>query len=44
MTLLKSGVYVTQTQIGDHLFKSVTNVGFNPTFDQNEFNLETFIF
>jgi len=44
MTLLKSGVYVTQTQIGDNLYKSVTNVGFNPTFDQNEFNLETFVF
>jgi len=44
MTLLKSGVYVSLTHIDGRVFKSVTNVGFNPTFNQNEFNLETYIF
>lgn len=43
MTLIKSGVYVTETQVGDELFLSVTNVGYNPTFEQEEFNLETYI-
>lgn len=44
MTLIKSGVYITQTQVDGKCYKSVTNVGFNPTFDQEEFNLETYIF
>lgn len=44
MTLLKSGVYITKTHIGIKTYKSVTNVGFNPTFNQNNFNLETYIF
>ncbi len=43
MTLIKSGVYVTETQVGDAFFLSVTNVGYNPTFEQEEFNLETYI-
>lgn len=44
MMLLKSGVYVSQTHVNGQVFRSVTNVGFNPTFNQNQFNLETFIF
>lgn len=32
---LKVGVYVTQSEINNEIYKSVTNVGFNPTF-QNE--------
>lgn len=44
MTLLRSGVYITRTHIFNKVYKSVTNVGFNPTFNQNEFNLETYIF
>lgn len=43
MTLLKSGVYVTETSVAGVRYASVTNVGFNPTFDQEEFNLETYI-
>jgi riboflavin kinase/FMN adenylyltransferase len=44
MTLIKSGVYITETIVGSKRFQSVTNVGFNPTFEQEDFNLETFIF
>ena len=43
MTLLRSGVYITETLVGSTRYQSVTNVGYNPTFDQEEFNLETYI-
>lgn len=43
MTLIRPGVYVTRTWIGKEHFKSVSNVGYNPTFSQAEFTLETFI-
>jgi riboflavin kinase/FMN adenylyltransferase len=38
----KRGVYVTVAAVGDMLFKSVTNVGLNPTFeDTQEIKVET---
>ncbi len=43
MTLIRPGVYVTRTWIGKDHHKSVSNVGYNPTFSQTEFTLETFI-
>lgn len=43
MTLIRPGVYITRTWIGKEHHKSVSNVGFNPTFIQREFTLETFI-
>lgn len=43
MTLIRPGVYVTRTWIGKEHHKSVSNVGYNPTFSQTEFTLETFI-
>lgn len=43
MTLIRPGVYVTRTWIGKRHYKSVSNVGCNPTFSQTEFTLETFI-
>jgi len=43
MTLIKPGVYVTKTTVQDTVFYSVSNVGYNPTFDQKLFNLETYI-
>ncbi len=43
MTLLKPGVYITRTNVDGILYPSVTNVGYNPTFRQNQFNLETHI-
>lgn len=44
MTLMKSGVYVTRTKLRGKMYDSITNVGFNPTFNQDQFNLETHIF
>lgn len=43
MTVLKPGVYATRTKFGDKIYHSITNVGFNPTFDQTDFNIETYI-
>lgn len=43
MTRLKPGVYITISEINGVEYKSATNVGFNPTFDQDVFNIETFI-
>lgn len=43
MTLIRPGVYVTRTWIGKEHYNSVSNVGYNPTFSQREFTLETFI-
>lgn len=43
MTRLKPGVYITISEIDGVEYKSATNVGFNPTFDQDVFNIETFI-
>ncbi len=43
MTALKTGVYITQTKIGDDIYHSVSNVGYNPTFEQKDFNIETHI-
>jgi riboflavin kinase/FMN adenylyltransferase len=35
------GVYVSTLQVGDELFKSVTNVGNRPTFGEDSFAVET---
>ncbi|MBI9012790.1 MAG: bifunctional riboflavin kinase/FAD synthetase [Clostridiales bacterium] len=43
MSILKPGVYITETLFNDVVYPSVTNVGFNPTFNQKNFNVETFI-
>jgi len=43
MSVLKPGVYITETLIDNVIYPSVTNVGFNPTFNQQDFNIETFI-
>ncbi len=43
MAVLKSGVYVTQAEIGGTLYNSLTNVGFNPTFDGDKYSVETYI-
>lgn len=40
----KEGVYVTETGIGGKRYPSVTNIGYNPTFDDSrELTVETFI-
>lgn len=42
--ILKPGVYITKTYIDDTVYYSVSNIGFNPTFEYNKFSLETYIF
>lgn len=41
---IKNGVYITSTVIDGKEFKSVSNVGYNPTFDEKKRVLETCIF
>ncbi len=40
----KKGVYVTQVLYDDKMYGSVTNIGYNPTFGENELVVETHIF
>ncbi len=41
---LKNGVYVTYAHIEGNLYHSISNVGYNPTVENNKRNIETFIF
>jgi len=43
MSVLKPGVYISQAKWQGQVYNSVTNVGFNPTFDQEHFTIETYI-
>lgn len=43
MGLIRPGVYVSYTQVGDVLYPSLSNVGYNPTFEQTELNLESYL-
>ncbi|SHJ90827.1 bifunctional riboflavin kinase/FAD synthetase [Paramaledivibacter caminithermalis] len=43
LCLPKPGVYVTETIINNNRYSSITNVGFNPTFNQKNYNIETHI-
>lgn len=43
MNLIKPGVYVSYTQLGNRLYPSLCNVGFNPTFQQVELNIESYL-
>lgn len=43
MNLIKPGVYVSYTQLGSRLYPSLCNVGFNPTFQQVELNIESYL-
>lgn len=43
MSLIKSGVYISMVKIGKTYYPSLTNIGFNPTFNQKELNVETYI-
>jgi riboflavin kinase/FMN adenylyltransferase len=42
--LLLEGVYITETTYDGVTYQSVTNVGYNPTFDQSDLVIETNIF
>ncbi len=40
----KEGVYITETEVSGKRYPSVTNIGYNPTFDDDrELTVETFI-
>jgi riboflavin kinase / FMN adenylyltransferase len=39
----KSGVYITWAHLDEERFKSITNVGFRPTFGENQLLIETHI-
>jgi riboflavin kinase/FMN adenylyltransferase len=39
----KSGVYETSTIVGDKEYRSLTNIGSNPTFNNNNITIETYI-
>lgn len=43
MTLIKPGVYVSETEYHGTRYHSLTNVGYNPTFNQHELSIETYI-
>ncbi len=43
MSLLKSGVYITNVLVRGKCYTGVTNIGFNPTFKQSNLNVETHI-
>ncbi|MDF2840006.1 MAG: riboflavin biosynthesis protein RibF [Clostridia bacterium] len=38
-----NGVYITDTKIDNHIYKSITNVGVNPTFKGERLSIETHI-
>ncbi|NLY77003.1 MAG: bifunctional riboflavin kinase/FAD synthetase [Tissierellia bacterium] len=39
----KEGVYLTNTHLNNNKFISLTNIGYNPTFNENELKIETYI-
>lgn len=39
----KSGVYYTNAKINGKMYKSATNIGFNPTIEGDKFSIETFV-
>jgi riboflavin kinase/FMN adenylyltransferase len=41
ITLPKKGVYYTTTTVSGKRYKSITNIGFNPTFDGESLSVET---
>lgn len=41
ITLPKKGVYHTSTTVSGKLYKSISNIGFNPTFDGESLSVET---
>jgi riboflavin kinase/FMN adenylyltransferase len=42
--LPKTGVYATETLVGDRVYRSATNVGVRPTFDSGALSVESHLF
>jgi len=40
----KEGVYIVLIDIGDKTYQGLTNIGYNPTFKDKTFSVETYIF
>lgn len=40
---LATGVYLTKTEVDGKEYKSITNIGYNPTIGENRLSVETFI-
>jgi riboflavin kinase/FMN adenylyltransferase len=38
-----NGVYVTRTSVNNNMYKSVTNIGVNPTVGTNSVTIETYL-
>ncbi len=41
--IIPQGVFITQTRVGSKILPSMTNVGKQPTFDQKDLHIESFI-
>lgn len=41
--IIPQGVFITKTRIGSKILPSLTNLGKQPTFEQNDFHIESFI-
>jgi len=41
--LPKGGVYLTQVEYEDKLYRGITNIGYNPTVEDNKLSIETYI-
>jgi riboflavin kinase / FMN adenylyltransferase len=39
----KNGVYISEVEVGNKRYRSVTNIGYNPTFNNRDKSIETFI-
>ncbi|MCX5813145.1 MAG: bifunctional riboflavin kinase/FAD synthetase [Proteobacteria bacterium] len=39
----KNGVYISEVRVDDKTYRSVTNIGYNPTFNNRDISIETFI-
>jgi riboflavin kinase/FMN adenylyltransferase len=39
----KNGVYISEVRVDNKTYQSVTNIGYNPTFNNKESSIETFI-
>jgi len=39
----KNGVYISEVMVDNKTYRSVTNIGYNPTFNNREKSIETFI-
>jgi riboflavin kinase/FMN adenylyltransferase len=39
----KNGVYISEVRVDNKTYRSVTNIGYNPTFNNKESSIETFI-